>query len=626
MRPRFQGRFWWTAAVVLMATVLVVLGVLQYRWSSAVSEAATVRMKAGLQASVWGFRQELHHDFAGLCPLARGPASSGDLATQLSEWEGTAEHGDLIAHIYVWRGVGGPHPRLQRFDPATHQLADAEWPAELVPLSQWLEHASGQMSIMVFGRGPRSGERETPDRSREERRGRPHFIMRRAAPPCMVDESVPGLIRHLPTAREDHPAAAGAPQDWMVVALDPRAVSARLLPELTARYFGGANGLEFDVAVLGGPEGRPVIYTTDAAFDPHSAPLDAQAPLFGFPGTPPEGGGAPVLTPPSQRSTEPTREARETPGLVRFGALDRTYDNRDWVLVVRHRNGTLEQTVARARRRNLTVSFGILLVLAAAMVVLIVATHRAQRLARLQMDFVAGVSHELRTPLTVIASAADNLADGIVADSSHVARYGNAIKEQAEQLKRLVEQILLFAATRDGHYRYHLRPTSTRAIVEAALAQTAELARTAGVKVETDIAPDVPPVLADLSAIAQCLQNLITNAIKYGGEQRWVGVRATAAHGPRGREVQISVADKGMGLRGRELERVFEPFYRGDQAVSAQIHGTGLGLTLARSIAEAMGGVITVRSAPGEGTVFTLHLPATDAAVAVEAEPAALPK
>jgi signal transduction histidine kinase len=601
MKSRFRERFWWTAAVLLMTAVLVTFGILQYRWSGAVSDAASVRLQASLQSSVWGFRQELHRDMAALCPPMRS-SSPTDFASQLSDWgEANAEHADLVAQLYWWRGVGGAHPQLQRFDPTTHQFSGAEWPASLGPLSQWMEHASAHMEMMM---GPHGGP-EPP----HEQHHRPHMV-RVGAPPCVLDENTPALVRPLPS-NEMTSRSGPAAHDWLVVVLDQHAITAKLLPELSARYFSGANGLDFDVAVLGGPEGHDVIYTSEASFKPHASPPDAEAPLFGFIALAPGRPGA-VLSPgpPPRLGSSPG-----SPDAARAGMLNRVPDAPDWLLVVRHRNGSLEQMVERARHRDLALSFGILLLLAATMALIVVTTHRAQRLARLQMEFVTGVSHELRTPLTVIASAAQNLSDGIVSAGPQVARYGGAIREQAEQLKGLVEQILLFAATRDGQYRYNLRPVAPQQIVDAALAHTSELVRTAGVKVETSVAPNLPSVMADLSAISQCLQNLITNAVKYGGDQHWVGIETRAAANGRANEVQISVADKGIGLRGRELERVFEPFYRGDEAISAQIHGTGLGLTLARSIAEGMGGSITVTSTPGAGSIFTLHLPAATATV-----------
>jgi signal transduction histidine kinase len=150
-------------------------------------------------------------------------------------------------------------------------------------------------------------------------------------------------------------------------------------------------------------------------------------------------------------------------------------------------------------------------------------------------------------------------------------------------------------------------------ILDAALTGTAELIRTAGFHVEQQIESHLPQIVGDLPALSQCVQNLITNALKYGSEQKWIGIQARLAeHGMTGKEVQISVSDRGIGIASDELRHIFEPFYRSPSVTAAQIHGTGLGLPLAKSIVEAMHGQITVRSTPGRGSTFTLHLPAVE--------------
>ena len=111
-------------------------------------------------------------------------------------------------------------------------------------------------------------------------------------------------------------------------------------------------------------------------------------------------------------------------------------------------------------------------------------------------------------------------------------------------------------------------------------------------------------------AVSQCLENLVTNALKYGKEARWMRVRAALAPAADGGAdaVQISVSDRGIGIDPGELARIFEPFYRSASVQVAQIHGTGLGLAVAKQIAEALGGSLTVHSVPGEGSTFTLQL------------------
>ena len=240
---------------------------------------------------------------------------------------------------------------------------------------------------------------------------------------------------------------------------------------------------------------------------------------------------------------------------------------------------------------------------------LVVASSRAQKLAALQMDFVTTVSHELRTPLTVISSAADNITQGVVEGTEQVTRYGAVIATQARQLSGLVEQILLFAAHGRRAHQYDLRPISVEQVVDTALTNTSHLIETAQVTVERHVPEGLPHVMGDLAAVAQCLQNLIANALKYGGDRRWFRLSAARVQGPSGEEIQIAVTDRGLGIASDELSRIFDPFYRSPRTARAQIHGTGLGLAVARELAHGMGGRITVRSEIARGSTFVLHLP-----------------
>lgn len=232
------------------------------------------------------------------------------------------------------------------------------------------------------------------------------------------------------------------------------------------------------------------------------------------------------------------------------------------------------------------------------------------QLAHMQMDFAASVSHELRTPLAVLCSAVDNIADGVVVGKEQMARYGAVIRNQSRQINGLVNQVILFAATQDGKRRYTVEPLTVSEVIESAVTGTTELVRKAGFTMEQHIAPSLPRVLGDSTALSQCLQNLITNALKYGDQGRWISICASCEpskdHRP---EVRISVLDRGKGIDRSELPHIFEPFYRSPAVVADQIHGTGLGLPISKSLAEAMGGRLSVSSEVGVGSIFTLHLP-----------------
>jgi signal transduction histidine kinase len=237
----------------------------------------------------------------------------------------------------------------------------------------------------------------------------------------------------------------------------------------------------------------------------------------------------------------------------------------------------------------------------------------ALKLAKLQMDFVASVSHELRTPLAVISAAAQNIADGVVDEKEQLAKYGGVIRSHTRQLNELVNQILSFASTKAGRAHYFLRPLQVSGLIDTVLHNTREVVKEAGFVVEALVEPDLPEIVGDLSALSQCLQNLIGNAVKYGGTHPRISLRAFQhkADDSPFEEIRINVEDHGIGIDSSDLPHIFEPFYRSPVVAAAQIHGTGLGLPLARSIAEAMGGKLSVVSKLGVGSVFTLHLPIT---------------
>lgn len=235
----------------------------------------------------------------------------------------------------------------------------------------------------------------------------------------------------------------------------------------------------------------------------------------------------------------------------------------------------------------------------------------AIKLAKLQMDFVASVSHELRTPLAVISASAQNIADGVVEEKDQLAKYGAVIRNHTRQLTELVNQILLFASTREGRTHYVMRPVTVEELFESVLRNTKEVVREAGFTVDVQADPGLPQILGDVSALSQCLQNLVGNAVKYGGNHGRIAMRALLHKSelPHTEELRINVEDHGIGIDSTDLPHIFEPFYRSPSVAAAQIHGTGLGLALAKSIAEAMGGRITVVSKLGMGSIFTLHLP-----------------
>ncbi|MDQ3712560.1 MAG: HAMP domain-containing histidine kinase, partial [Acidobacteriota bacterium] len=240
-----------------------------------------------------------------------------------------------------------------------------------------------------------------------------------------------------------------------------------------------------------------------------------------------------------------------------------------WLLNVQHTAGSLENFVAAARHKSLAVSFGILSLLAASVILIFVSAQRAKRLAQKQMDFVSAVSHEFRTPLAVIYSAGENLTDGVVNNEIQVLQYGNLIKREGKKLSRMVEQILEFAGARSGNRKYDLRQTNIKEIIEAALSECKSLIEEKDFSIEKHIDENLPNVIADKTALSQAIQNLIANSIKYGNGNKWLKITAQNGDG----RIKITVEDRGIGIAPKDLKHIFEPFFRSKRVIDEQIHG-----------------------------------------------------
>ena len=193
----------------------------------------------------------------------------------------------------------------------------------------------------------------------------------------------------------------------------------------------------------------------------------------------------------------------------------------------------------------------------------------------------------------------------MVRNENQISQYGSLIKREGRKLTAMVEQILDFAGANAGKKKYDLRETSVSEIIDKALAESQSLIEEKGIVVESEIAENLPPIVADKNALSQAIQNLIGNAVKYSNGEKWLKISARNGGG----KVKIVVEDKGIGISAKDLGHVFEPFYRAKAVVDEQIHGNGLGLSLVKQIITAHKGVIKVESELEKGSRFTIELP-----------------
>jgi signal transduction histidine kinase len=551
------------AAILGMVAVVCTLAVLQYRWTGEISRSEQQRLKANLTTSVRGFDQEFSYDFERLCEaFETGPEVpqanlESRIVRQQSDWERIASRPALLAAIDVWKLEEG-HGSFESFEANGKRFVGASWPERLSSLRPYLERQAELLNARVIG-----------DRQA-------------IYYPWTFLGSAPVLIRpifHLENAQDMYVQLQG----FLILEFNGEFLEKQYVPELVVRHFGEPRVTSFGVAVRTMNAPYRTIYASSATSAASSSAPDAAVNLV-------------------ESVAEEARRRGHAP-------LQATAENDQWQLVVQDPAGSVDVGVAQWRRRNLAISFGLLAVLAGTMVLLFSVARRAERLAKLQMEFVAGVSHELCTPLAVINSAAENIVDGVVEGAVQVQEYGTIIREQGRRLERLVDEVLLFAAGRVGRLGYDLRPTEVVPILEQSLSASEAMLRDEGFTFHKEISPQLPFVVADPEALGKCVENLISNAMKYSGTNRWVALRASSVSNQGSPEVQISVEDKGIGISPADLPHVFEPFYRAESVRDGQVRGVGLGLYLVKRMMEAMGGGVSVSSKLSQGSIFTLHFP-----------------
>jgi signal transduction histidine kinase len=222
------------------------------------------------------------------------------------------------------------------------------------------------------------------------------------------------------------------------------------------------------------------------------------------------------------------------------------------------------------------------------------------------------VSHELRTPLAVIRSAGENLADGVVADSAQVKRYGALVETEGRRLTAMVDRVMEFAGIASGGPTPAHVDLDVSSVIYDAVHGLESDARDRGVAIEVHPSASLPPVAADREALRSAIQNIVGNAVKYSPAGATVEVRAETHAG----QVRVRVADRGLGIDADDLPHIFKAFFRGRRALDAQVRGSGVGLSVVRHVIDAHHGRIHVDSRPGEGTTVTVDLPASAAAPA----------
>ncbi len=225
-----------------------------------------------------------------------------------------------------------------------------------------------------------------------------------------------------------------------------------------------------------------------------------------------------------------------------------------------------------------------------------------RRLEAVRRDFVANISHELKTPVGALSLVAETLEGED--DPNIVARLSQRMRTEAERLSRIIEDLLDLSRI-ESEESPSRDPVPVHLILGQAVERLRPAAQHRGIRLDVEEPPPDVVVRGDRRQLVSAVHNLVDNAVKYSEDESSVQVKVEESNG----WVDISVADHGIGIPSRDLERIFERFYRVDRARSRDTGGTGLGLSIVRHVAGNHGGEVRVLSREGEGSTFTLRLP-----------------
>ena len=559
------------ALVVLLAA----LAAIQYNWSSRVAAADAQREKEHLDSSASLFASEFNSLVAEATTFLQNDAWSA-----LKSDERLPPAPKLIADLY--------YLEIPEHGERKSRRLNSERLFVPAPLPDWINIP--RCATMALEQPSALGSLTEP---RASASGLDTLLV---APLYKI---VTAEIRHAGEISLNRTLTRG-PEQCFVARIDREYLRATLFPQLIRRSFGETAANEYHFVVVS--RGQP-----DNALYGALARADLKKPFFSLEPIRPPFSAKPSAVSVPGRSMFFVRHMESTiiaPGTANLADL---FGPGIWELDIAHKGIPLMAAFEQTRRRNLLLSLAVELLLVLAIVFIVLAARRIQQLADQKMNFVAGVSHELRTPVSAIAMLARNQADGLVAGADRVKQYGELIHQQSRRLNEMVEQTLQYAGIHSGLRRPAKNEIDLRRLIQEAVdARRADLSHS-GFEVEISLDPDLPPVPGDAALLRTAFDNLLSNAQKYAEGGRWI--RVTARYFAPEKQARISVEDRGAGIDPADQAEIFEPFSRGRAAIEAQIPGSGLGLSLVRSAAEAHRGSVTLVSEPGRGSTFTLHLP-----------------
>jgi signal transduction histidine kinase len=220
----------------------------------------------------------------------------------------------------------------------------------------------------------------------------------------------------------------------------------------------------------------------------------------------------------------------------------------------------------------------------------------------MKTDFVSAVSHEFRSPLSAIQALLERVESGKASEPEMLARYHQVIRQEVHRLTQMVNELLDFARLEDGKREFSKEKVNLNELAREVVTSFENLGYEKRLVADFQDDTDPPVVQADRTAVSQCIQNLVDNALKYSPDDSLVKVKT----GRNNAQGFVEVDDRGPGIPDSEQSKVFEPFYRVGSTGVRQVKGVGFGLSLVKRMMEEQGGQITLQSEVGRGSTFRL--------------------
>ncbi|MEX1212330.1 MAG: HAMP domain-containing sensor histidine kinase [Balneolaceae bacterium] len=256
-------------------------------------------------------------------------------------------------------------------------------------------------------------------------------------------------------------------------------------------------------------------------------------------------------------------------------------------------------------RRNLIVMVMALLALIGAFAFIYVTSRKERELIQRQSGFLANITHELKTPLSAMQAAGENLSDGRVRDPERIRTYGEHIYNETLRLRKMIDKLLDIARQDAGQTLVQRTVCDPGPLLEEVVDTHSNHLDSLGFRLNVSIPEKRPFIRVDSDHITTMLDNLIDNAVKYSNGQKQIDLELQQDDG----DLMFKVRDTGIGIPAKQQKRIFEKFYRVEDAMTARTKGHGLGLSIVDHLVRLNGGTVEVESAPGTGTTFTLRFP-----------------